>query len=104
MVNAKLTAAIQELQEAVLKKVEEVKYLEDKITKLSIENVKLQNTISSLKKSLEENPQENKQESKTLHESNSQDVENNQPANEEKSDSIDISITQLKSILNKNQK
>lgn len=104
MVNAKLTAAIQELQEAVLKKVEEVKYLEDKITKLSIENVKLQNTISSLKKNLEKNPQESNQESKTLYELNSQDVENNQPANEKESDSIDISISQLKSILNKNQK
>ena len=54
-INARLTAVIQELQEATLKKVEEVKHLEDKVTKLSIENIKLQNTINNLKKSLEKN-------------------------------------------------
>ena len=103
-INARLTAVIQELQEATLKKVEEVKHLEDKVTKLSIENIKLQNTINNLKKSLEKNSHESKQESQTPDESNSQDVENNQPAGKEENDSIDISINQLKSILNESQK
>lgn len=97
-----LISTVQKLQDAVLKKIEEVKRLEDKITKLSIENVKLQDTITNLKESLEKSPLKPQSEDKdnSIH----QDIKksnHNQLINKETSESIDISINQLKGILNK---
>ena len=97
-------SAIQELQTVALKKIEEVKILQDKVTKLNIENIKLHDIVTNLRKNFEQNATKPKQEADLA----IQDIEekggNNQLVSKETSESIDISISQLKGILNKSKK
>ena len=44
----KIKLALQDLHEAVINKIQEVKFLEKKITNFSIENAKLHNEIDKL--------------------------------------------------------
>ena len=106
-IETELISAVQKLQDATLKKIEEVKRLEGKVTKLSIENVKLQDTITNLKESLEKSSFKSQSKDKddlTIHQEDIKQSDHNQLVSKETSESIDMSINQLKGILNKTQK
>ena len=103
-IDAKLMSAIQELQEVALKRIEEVKILQDKVTKLSIENVKLHDIVTNLRKNFEQNATKPKQEADLAIQDIEEKGDNNQLVSKETSESIDISISQLKGILNKSKK
>ena len=103
-IEMKLTSVIKKLREAALKKVEEIKFLEDKITKLNIENAKLHNTISNIEKKSEKTPPTTEQEASILDKPETQNIGSKQLVSEETDDNIDISINQLKGILDKNWK
>ncbi len=103
-IEMKLTSVIKKLRETALKKVEEIKFLEDKITKLNIENAKLHNTISNIEKNPEKTPPITEQEASILDKPETQNIGSKQLVSEETDDNIDISINQLKGILDKNWK
>jgi hypothetical protein len=99
-IDIKLTSAIQKLQDAALKKVEEVKRLENKITKLSIENAKLQAIIEDIKPKASIVKQQETNEPGILPFGN---IEGGKLLSKDASEDIDVSISQLKNIFNKNQ-
>jgi hypothetical protein len=89
------------LQAAALKKIDEVQRLEDKITKLSIENAKLQATIDDLKHKPAIHSHTETKLSGTLPFGN---IEQEELRHKEASQDIDVSISQLKSMFSKNHK
>jgi hypothetical protein len=99
-IDIKLTSAIQKLQDAALKKVEEVKRLENKITKLSIENAKLQAIIEDIKPRASVVKQQEVNAPGILPFGN---IESGKLLSQDASEDIDMSISQLKSVFSKNQ-
>ncbi|WPX96459.1 hypothetical protein [Candidatus Bandiella euplotis] len=109
-IDTKLSLAIQELQEAASKKIENAKYLQKQVTALSIENIKLKDTIAILMQKLEASSTSlpsSLKESKKLEVSGElpfQNVEEDQLLSKGSSEHIDISISQLKKLIGKNPK
>ena len=100
----KIRLALNDLHDVVISKVEEIKHLEKKITKLSINNAKLQDEITNLVNSLKKDRYHNDNiEEVVLHNKISQDSDE-KLINEDANDDIDISINQLKSIISKKPK
>ena len=102
----KIKLALQDLHEAVINKIQEVKFLEKKITNLSIENAKLHNEIDKLNNLVKNHLLEKKDLSDKL----ANNLVINDPPqkkdiiiNEDTTQDIDISISQLKNIFNKNK-
>jgi hypothetical protein len=102
----KIKLALQDLHEAVINKIQEVKFLEKKITNLSIENAKLHDEIDKLNGAVKKHLLEKKDLSDKL----ANHLATNDPPkkeealiNEDATQDIDISISQLKNILNKNK-
>jgi hypothetical protein len=102
----KIKLALQDLHEAVINKIQEVKFLEKKITNFSIENAKLHNEIDKLNNLVKNHLLEKKDLSDKL----ANNLVINDPPqkkdiliNEDTTQDIDISISQLKNIFNKNK-
>ena len=102
----KIKLALQDLHEAVINKIQEVKFLEKKITNLSIENATLHNEIDKLNNLVKNHLLEKKDLSDKL----ANNLVINDPPqkkdiliNEDTTQDIDISISQLKNIFNKNK-
>ena len=102
----KIKLALQDLHEAVINKIQEVKFLEKKITNLSIENAKLHNEVDKLNNFVKNHLLEKKDLSDKL----ANNLVINDPPkkkdiliNEDTTQDIDISISQLKNIFNKNK-
>ncbi len=102
----KIKLALQDLHEAVINKIQEVKFLEKKITNLSIENARLHNEIDKLNNLVKNHLLEKKDLSDKL----ANNLVINDPPqkkdiliNEDTTQDIDISISQLKNIFNKNK-
>ena len=103
----KIKLALQDLHEAIINKIQEVKFLEKKITSLSIENAKLHDEIDKLNKIIIKHQSEerdldikisNKITAKTT---DIQFEKEDRLVNDDTTQDIDISINQLKNILNR---
>jgi len=102
----KIKLALQDLHEAVINKIQEVKFLEKKITNLSIENAKLHDEIDKLNNIVQKHLLEKKDLSNKLANHliiDNQSEKEDTLINDDTTQDIDLSISQLKNILNKNK-
>ena len=102
----KIKLALQDLHDAVINKIQEVKFLEKKITKFSIENAKLHDEIDKLNKVVKKHQLEKKDLSNKLANHLTMDDKSEKEdtlINDNTTQDIDVSISQLKNILNKNK-
>ena len=102
----KIKLALQDLHEAVINKIQEVKFLEKKITNLSIENAKLHDEIDKLNNVVQKHLLEKKDLSNKLVNHliiDDQPKKEDTLINDDTTQDIDLSISQLKNILNKNK-
>jgi len=103
----KIKLALQDLHEAIINKIQEVKFLEKKITSLSIENAKLHDEIDKLNRIIIKHQSEEKDLSIKISDKITAETtviqleEEDRLVNDDTTQDIDISINQLKNILNR---
>jgi len=103
----KIKLALQDLHEAIINKIQEVKFLEKKITSLSIENAKLHDEIDKLNKIIIKHQSEERDldikisDKITAKTTDIQFEKEDHLVNDDTTQDIDISINQLKNILNR---
>ena len=103
----KIKLALQDLHEAIINKIQEVKFLERKITNLSIENAKLHDEIDKLNRIIIKHQSEEKDLSIKISDKITTETtviqleEEDRLVNDDTTQDIDISINQLKNILNR---
>ncbi|WHA05084.1 hypothetical protein N3Z17_00785 [Candidatus Bandiella numerosa] len=103
----KIKLALQDLHEAIINKIQEVKFLEKKITSLSIENAKLHDEIDKLNKIIIKHQSEERDldikisDKITAKTTDIQFEKEDRLVNDDTTQDIDISINQLKNILNR---
>jgi hypothetical protein len=102
----KIKLALQDLHEAIINKIQEVKFLERKITSLSIENAKLHDEIDKLNRIIKPQSEQKDLDIKisdkiTAETSVIQFEKDDRLVNDDATQDIDISINQLKNILNR---
>ena len=103
----KIKLALQDLHEAIINKIQEVKFLEKKITSLSIENAKLHDEIDKLNKIIIKHQSEERDldikisDKITATTTDIQFEKEDRLVNDDTTQDIDISINQLKNILNR---
>jgi hypothetical protein len=103
----KIKLALQDLHEAIINKIQEVKFLEKKITSLSIENAKLHDEIDKLNKIIIKHQSEERDldikisDKITAKTTDIQFKKEDRLVNDDTTQDIDISINQLKNILNR---
>ncbi|MBY0581278.1 MAG: hypothetical protein K2P53_06325 [Rickettsiales bacterium] len=103
----KIKLALQDLHEAIINKIQEVEFLEKKITSLSIENAKLHDEIDKLNRIIIKHQSEEKDldvkmsDKITAKTTIIQFEEEDRLINDDTTQDIDISINQLKNILNR---
>ena len=102
----KIRLALNDLNDVVINKIEEIKRLEKKITELSIKNAQLQDEIANLKNSEIKNEQRSKdiQNQNLISKLDKNLSLEEKLINDDVSEDIDISINQLKSIISKKTK
>lgn len=102
----KIKLALQDLHEAVISKIQEVKFLEKKITNLSIENARFHDEIDKLNNVVKKHQLEKKDLSNKLANHliiDDKPKKEDTMINDDTTQDIDISISQLKNIFNKNK-
>ena len=99
----KIRLALNDLNDVVINKIEEIKRLEKKITELSIKNAQLQDEVTNLKNSEIKNEQRSKdiQNQNLISKLDKNLSLEEKLINDDVSEDIDISINQLKSIISK---
>ena len=103
----KIKLALQDLHQAIINKIQEVKFLEKKITSLSIENAKLHDEIDKLNKIIIKHQSEERDldikisDKITAKTTDIQFEKEDRLVNDDTTQDIDISINQLKNILNR---
>lgn len=102
----KIRLALNDLNDVVINKIEEIKRLEKKITELSIKNAQLQDEVANLKNSEIKNEQHSKdiQNQNLISKLDKNLSLEEKLINDDVSEDIDISINQLKSIISKKTK
>ena len=102
----KIRLALNDLNDVVINKIEEIKRLEKKITELSIKNAQLQDEVANLKNSEIKNEQRSKdiQNQNLISKLDKNLSLEEKLINDDVSEDIDISINQLKSIISKKTK
>jgi predicted RNase H-like nuclease (RuvC/YqgF family) len=102
----KIKLALNDLNDVVINKIEEIKRLEKKITELSIKNAQLQDEVANLKNSEIKNEQYSKdiQNQNLISKLDKNLSLEEKLINDDVSEDIDISINQLKSIISKKTK